>query len=168
MKRTLTFLTAACYLSLAPLPADEKDHKHDHDHHHHDDLEGPNKGKILHEVDPHAELFVTKDRKLQITFLDHKGKAVAPKEQTISVICGKRTAPPRMSFAKKGSSFVSDKALPEGKNIPTVLQIKMKPDTKTTMNRFNLNLEDCPSCDVLEYACKCDHGDDHDHKHEKK
>ena len=158
---------AALFLLCIFLPsasADEgnKKHRHDHDHAR---MTGPNGGKVLHDVHPHAELFVTKDRKLQITFLTGKGKATAPGNQSISVICGKRTSPTRMKFARKGNSFLSDKALPKGLLIPTVIQIRMSPKTKSTIIRLNLNLAECSGCDSLEYACLCDH---HGHTHGKK
>lgn len=134
-------------------------------HHHHAAMAGPHGGKVLHDVHPHAELFVTRDRKLQITFLTGKGKATAPGKQSISVICGKRTSPTRMKFARKGNSFLSDKALPKGLLIPTVIQIRMSPKAKPTIIRMNLNLKPCSRCDSLEYACLCDQ---HRHTHGKK
>ena len=164
-----TALATVAFLSLAPPAAAEEEatkvgageHKHDHAK-----VAGPNGGKVIHEVEPHAELFVTKDRKLQLTFLDDEGKATALAQQSASVTCGKRTAPTRMTFAKKGNTLLSDKSLPDGMLIPTVLQIKMTPKAKATTLRLNLNLEDCPGCDYLEYACICDHGDDGHEKEE--
>ncbi|NNM30033.1 MAG: hypothetical protein HKO57_10950, partial [Akkermansiaceae bacterium] len=83
---------------------DHKEHAKDaHDHadaHDHDSIPGPNGGKVLHEVDPHVELLVTKDRKIQITILDEDGKAAAPGKQDIFVVCGNRSAPTRMKFEK--------------------------------------------------------------------
>lgn len=161
MKANLSIAIAAFLALVALAAAHEKDkdgHKHEHA------LAGPNGGKVLLEVHPHAELFVTKDRKLQLTFIDHHGKTIAPKDQSVTVVCGQRTDPTRLSFAKHGDSLVSDKPLPEGLLIPTVLQFKMTPDAKTTTVRLNLNLEECPTCDHLEYACTCDH----EHKDEKK
>ena len=159
--RRSTFL-AALFLSALIQPGwagkDDKAHNHDH---HHASKAGPNGGKVLHEVHPHAELLVTRDRKLQITFLTEKGKATAPGEQTVTVICGKRTRPTRMRFSRKGNSFVSDKSLPRGLRIPTVIQLRMKPGGKSTIIRLNLNLEKCSDCQALEYACVCPH---HEHK----
>ena len=37
---------------------------------------------------------------------------------------------------------------------------------KTTI-RLNLNLQECPTCDSLEYACTCDHSEDEDKKKKK-
>ena len=163
ISRRSAFLAALCLCAfIQPGWAEKGDKKHDHDHHH-AKMVGPNGGRVLHEVHPHAELLVTKDRKLQLTFLTEKGKATVPGEQTMTVICGKRTSPTRMSFARKGNSFLSDKALPKGLRIPTVIQIKMAPGKKSTIIRLNLNLKDCPDCDFLEYACVCEH---HEHEEE--
>ena len=175
-------LGVALAFSTPFLGAEEDDHKgHDHaeehagdDHegHDHGDAKkgGPNGGRILTEVEPHAELFVTEDRKIQITFLDNEGKKSEPAEQKVTLIGGERSAPTRMKFELKDGVLISDKALPAGDNIPVIIQVKVTPDAKTETIRFNLNLEECPTCDYLEYACICDHGaeegDDHEgHDH---
>ena len=179
MKLKTPILAGLCAL-LAPLAlnaAPEKDEHAGHDHakeaaqdehagHDHDNpAPGPNEGKVFTNVEPHVELFVTKDRKLQFTFVDHDSKAVPVTDQTVMVICGKRSAPTRLTFEKQGDSLVSTKPLPEGKLIPTVLQIKTSPTARNVMNRFNLNLNDCPTCKHLEYACSCPHGGDEKDPH---
>jgi len=153
------------------LLADEKNH--DHGDHKHEATEpkaeekakaGPNGGKILHTVEPHVEFFVTKDRKIQFTALGEDGKAIPIADQSISIIGGSRANPTRMSFKKEGDILVSDIAVPEGNMLPLVIQIKATPDSKTVIEKFNLNLSDCPTCDYLEYACICGHGEEgHDH-----
>jgi hypothetical protein len=159
--------------------ADHKDHDHD-DHEGHDHGEkmaGPNGGRILTEIEPHLEFFVTKDRKVKISAVDDHGKAIPLAKQSVDVIAGDRKNPIRMKFKKDGNSLVSDKAFPEGNDFPVIVSIKVSEDAKKVREKFNLNLRDCPTCDYLEYACTCDHGhdheghdhDDHDHsKHEKK
>jgi len=157
-------------VGLPALQADDKDHKHDeHEGHDHDKAEaGPNGGKVIHEVEPHLEFFVTKDRKVQITALGEDGKAMPIGEQTVRVTGGSRSNPTKMSFEKKGDVLISNIAFPEGNDFPVVVQIKTAPDAKTVMEKFNLNLADCPTCDYKEYACTCDHGDDHEgHDHKK-
>lgn len=148
--------------------AEHKDHKHD-DHSHAKKVAGPNGGRVLTGVEPHLEFFLTKERKVKITAVDDDGKAVALGEQTVTVTGGSRSNPTRMKFVKDGDSLVSDKAFPEGNNLPVVVQIKAKPDAKTVIEKFSLNLSDCPGCAYLEYACTCNHGADekghegHDH-----
>lgn len=117
---------------------------------------GPNGGKIL-EIEPRAELFVTGERKVQIAFLDKEGKVVAPAEQIVTVTTGERSNPVKLAFEKNGDVLISDKALPQGNDLPTVVQIKATPDSKTTVEKFNLNLNKCPTCKYAEYACICGH-----------
>lgn len=134
---------------------EDGDHDHDHDHAHIED--GPNGGRLLTSVEPHLEFFVTEDRKVQITSVDEEEKAQPIGEQTVNVIGGSRSNPTRMSFAKEGDVLLSDIAFPEGNDFPVVVQIKTSPDADTVTEKFNLNLEDCPTCDNKEYACTCDH-----------
>lgn len=141
---------------------DADDHAgHDHDN----PAPGPNKGKVFTNVEPHAEFFVTKDRKIQITFLDHDNKVVPVTGQSVKIICGSRSAPTQMTFEKKDNALVSTKPLPDGMLIPTVMQIKTTPDGKSVMTRFNLNLNPCPTCESLEYCCTCPHGGDEKDPH---
>ncbi len=153
---------------------DHSDHDHasheGHDHGEHDHAEakaGPNGGRIITSVEPHLEFFVTDARLIQITFLNEDGKAIAPKDQALSLIGGDRQNPVRLRFTKKGNVLVSDNALPEGNNLPIVLSIKADAKSKTIREKFNLNLSDCPTCEYKEYACICEHGEEshegHDH-----
>ncbi|WP_411826726.1 hypothetical protein [Luteolibacter sp. AS25] len=157
--------TALALITLAftPFAFSEEDHSghdhasHDHSEHAESALAGPNQGRILTEVEPHLEFFVKEDRKIQLTFTDDEGKAITPTGQTASAIGGDRSSPTRLSFAVEGDSLVSDKALPEGKDIPIVLMVKTAADAKTTPIKFNINMNNCPSCEHLEYACTCAH-----------
>ena len=160
MKKLLT--TTLLGLALAfTVNADEKE-KHDHDH---DKIKaGPTGGRLVTKVEPHAEFFVTKDKKVEIRFVDDDNKVVAPGEQVITVTLGDRKSPTKLAFTKDGDKLVSDKAIPEGNDLPTVVQIKTKPDAKSVTDKFNLNLEQCPSCKNKEYACTCAHGDEKEEK----
>ena len=160
MKKLLT--TTLLGLALAfTVNAAEKE-KHDHDH---DKIKaGPTGGRLVTKVEPHAEFFVTKDKKVEIRFVDDDNKVVAPGEQVITVTLGDRKSPTKLAFTKDGDKLVSDKAIPEGNDLPTVVQIKTKPDAKSVTDKFNLNLEQCPSCKNKEYACTCAHGDEKEEK----
>jgi len=116
---------------------------------------GPNGGRILSGSEQPAEFLVTADRKVQITFLDDHGKAIAPSDQVVTVVAGDRAAPTKLTFTKSGDTLVSDVALPEGNDIPTVVQIKPTPTAKAVTDRFNVNLSKCPTCNNAEYACVC-------------
>ena len=61
----------------------DKGHKHeDADHEHeHGKESGPNGGRLITSVEPHAEFLVTKDRKVQITFVGHDDKVVPASAQ---------------------------------------------------------------------------------------
>lgn len=162
--KTTTIITLLA-LAFSPLVfADEKE-KHDHDHEH--IVAGPTGGRMITEVEPHAEFFVNQDNKIEIRFFDHDNEPVAPAGQTVSVILGERSKPTKLAFAKDGDKLISDQAIPAGNLLPTVIQIKASADAKTVTERFNLNLSDCPTCDYKEYACICDHEHDHDHEDEK-
>jgi len=141
---------------------DHADHDHDHDDHGHDHakkITGPNGGKVITEVEPHAEFFVTADRKVRITFLGDNNKAIAPGTQSVSVACGDRSNPTMLTLAKEayGNSLISSSALPAGNNFPTIVTFKATADAKPVYAKFTLNLSDCPSCKYKEYACTCDH-----------
>ena len=169
LKRRVGILAALVVATGSLTIADEKDHKHHH--HDHGKVEaGPNGGRVLHEVEPHLEFYVTKDRKVKITALDDKLKAIPIAEQVVSVIAGDRKSPIRLKFVKEGTTLISTTAFPEGDDFPVVVQIKKKPLKKAVIEKFTLDLSPCPTCKYLEYACTCDHGHDHkhDHKHDKK
>jgi len=141
---------------------DHDDHEgHDHDDHeghdHGDIVAGPNGGRVLMSVEPHAEFLVTDDRKVQITFVNDDLKPVPSAEQNVSVIAGDRSSPTSLSFAKSGDVLVSDKVLPGGNDFPVIVQIKTDASAETVREKFNLNLADCPTCDYKEYACTCAH-----------
>ena len=118
---------------------------------------GPNGGRLLTSIEPHAEFLVTGDRKVQITFVDDSNKPIAPAEQVVTVTTGERSAPVKMTFAKTDTALLSQQTIPEGNNFPVVVQIKPTPDAKTTVEKFTLNLSNCPDCKLAEYACICEH-----------
>ena len=126
-------------------------------HSHEKKVPGPNGGRILTSIEPHAEFLVTADRKVQITFVDDDGKTIAPAEQVVTVTTGERSAPVKMTFAKTDTAFLSEQAVPEGNNFPVVVQIKTSPDAKAIVEKFTLNLSICPDCKYAEYACICSH-----------
>lgn len=155
MKIKLLPTLLALALSFTASAAD----KHDHEH---GTKAGPNGGKLITEVEPHVEFFVNKDKKIEIRFINDADKVTAPGEQIITVTLGDRSSPTKLTFTKDGDKLISDKTIPEGNELPTVVQIKTKPDAKSVVEKFNLNLSKCPACKNAEYACACDH--DHEKK----
>ncbi|MHB1080315.1 MAG: hypothetical protein ACYC67_12985 [Prosthecobacter sp.] len=153
MKKLITTTLLTLALAFTTSAADK-------DKHEHEGKAGPNGGKLITEVEPHVEFFVNKDKKVEIRFINDDNKVVAPGEQVISVTLGDRSAPTKLSFAKEGDKLISDKAIPEGNDLPTVVQIRAKEGAKAVNEKFNLNLEQCPTCKNKEYACTCAHGDE--------
>jgi hypothetical protein len=152
MKSKLLTTLLALALSFSVNAADKE--KHDHDH---ATKAGPTGGKLITEVEPHVEFFVNKDKKVEIRFIDDDMKVVAPGAQVISVTLGDRSSPTKLTFTKDGNKLISDKTIPEGADLPTVVQIKATPDAKSVTEKFNLNLAQCPTCKNKEYACTCAH-----------
>lgn len=124
------------------------------------EIKAPNGGRIIGAVTPHAEFLITPEKKIEIRFLDDAGKVVAPAGQVVTVVMGERRAPTKLAFVKDGDKLVSDKTIPDGKELPVVLQVRAKAGEKPVTEKFNLNLANCPTCDHAEYACSCDHGGD--------
>jgi hypothetical protein len=154
MKATLVLTGTLLALTLLPaLRAEQKEQDHKHEH----KVAGPNGGRVLHSVEPHCEFFVRADRKLQVTFLGEDGKAIAPAAQTVSAIGGERSKPTKFSFTKMANTLVSDVALPEGNRLPIVITIKNNPNAKPVVEKFAVDLSNCPTCEYREYACTCDH-----------
>ena len=118
---------------------------------------GPNRGRLITTVTPHAEFFVTAERKVQITFVGADGKTVAPADQLVVVTAGDRSAPTKLTFTKTGNVLLSDTAIPAGNGFPAVVQIKTTPEAKPVYARFNLNTSVCGGCQNPEYACTCGH-----------
>lgn len=154
MKLKYLVLSVLAGLALA-LAVSAAEHKHDQARKR--KIATPNGGRLLAGVEPHAEFLVRADRRVQITFVDDAGKPVAPAAQAVTVTTGSRLSPTRLAFARSGDVLVSDVALPEGKNLPAVVQIKVKPDAKIVTERFNVDLSRCPDCKLAEYACTCAH-----------
>lgn len=145
---TLVALTFACTLNAA---------EGKHDHSHEKIKAGPSGGRLITEVEPHAEFFVNKDNKVEIRFVNDDNKIVPPASQIVSVTLGDRSAPTKLAFTKDGDKLISDKPIPSGNDYPAVVQIRAKDGAKPVNEKFNLNLEQCPTCKNKEYACTCEH-----------
>jgi hypothetical protein len=161
MKTSIAFALLSLALSFTPSSsfaqekqAPAKEEKHDHDH---AKKAGPTGGRLITTVEPHVEFLVNKDKKIEIRFVDETNKVVAPGTQEISVTLGERAAPTKLTFTKEGDHLISDKVIPAGNDYPTVVQIKAKAGDKAVNEKFNLNLDKCPTCKFQEYNCTCDH-----------
>jgi len=153
MKTKHTLALAAALLATVTFQAAQAGPGHSHEK----KEAGPSGGRLITTIDPHAEFFVTADRKVQITFVGEDGKPVAPADQVIAVTTGERAAPVKLTFVKSGEFLLSEQTIPEGNRLPVVVQLKSTPDSKAVVERFTLNLSECPGCKLAEYACICDH-----------
>jgi hypothetical protein len=152
MKSTALTLLTALVLAIPAFAAEE--------HGHAKIKAGPNGGRVFTDVEPRLEFYVTPERTVQITALDKDLKPAPFGAQTVSVIAGERSNPTKLAFTAKDGKLVSDGKLPEGNDFPVVVQIKAKPDAKAVNEKFNLNLDKCPTCKNAEYACECEHEDE--------
>lgn len=179
--KSLAAITALLVAGLAACTPKDEHEGHDHSEHDHDHTDeqaelvddpiendehgeeehakkaGPNGGRLIHSVEPPVELVVSEDRYIRINFLDEDLEPVAAGDQVLSLIGGDRTAPFRLAFAKEGLGMVSDKPIPAGDDHPGVLQIKADADAEAVIERFHINLSNCPTCKYKEYACICSH-----------
>ena len=132
---------------------------HDHaGHSHAAKITGPNQGRILTKLEPHAEFFVTADRKVRLTFIDDAGKPLAvPAGLSATLITGDRAKPTALVFAAEGDSLLSTAALPEGGNLPGILRVKPAAGAAPVTIRLQINLANCGECSRPEYACTCAH-----------
>jgi len=155
MKRFVTIILFTLVISFTLHAADTGKHAHDHAA-----KAGPTGGRLITRVEPHVEFFVNAEKMVELRFIDDALKVVAPATQVVTVVLGDRSAPTKLSFTQVGDKLVSDKTIPEGNDFPTVVQIREKEGAKPVNEKFNLNLNDCPTCKNREYACVCDHGEE--------
>lgn len=121
-------------------------------------ITGPNKGLVLTKLEPHAEFFVTAERRVRLTFVDDAGKPVAvPAGLTATLVTGDRAAPTTLAFAADGDTLLSTAALPEGGNLPGILRVKPSASAAPVTICFQINLANCGECSRPEYACACGH-----------
>lgn len=157
MKSIALKFLAVLALALPAVAAD--DHKHEK-------KAGPNGGRLLTAVEPHLEFYVTKDRKVEISALTEDLKVSKLSGQVIAVTAGDRAKPTKLEFKEEGGKLVSTNTVPAGNDYPVSVSIKANAKAKAIYEKFNLNLDKCPTCKYQEYACTCDHADEK--KDEKK
>ncbi len=119
---------------------------------------GPKGGRLLDSAPHRAELFVTKDRKVEVTFYDAALKPVAPGERVVAVTAEPKSGRTPVALTKTATGFVSTVALPAGDEAyRIVVQVREKSDARPQNFRIDLNLAPCGECKYAEYACTCAH-----------
>ncbi len=116
---------------------------------------GPKGGRLLEADGQKAEFFVTKDRKVEITFYDAALKPIAPGEQVVAITAEPKSGRAKIDLEKTATGYVSKTPLPEGDPYRVVVQMRAKADAKPQNFRVDFNLETCGECKRAEYACTC-------------
>lgn len=138
--------------------ATEETDVHDSDAHAHEEkTPGPNGGRLIASVSPSIEFLVTDERRVKLTFVDSAAKPIEAPEASFSLTGGDRQSPIELSFNQEGESYLSNEALPEGTVVPVILSISLSGANEPTLERFNVDFSICSECQLVEYACICDH-----------
>src|SRR5688572_7155637 len=116
---------------------------------------GPKGGRLLEVDGQKAEFFVTKDKKIEITFYDAALKPVAPAEQVVAITAEPKSGRTKVDLEKTATGYVSKTTVPEGTPYRVVVQMRAKPDAKPQNFRVDLDLANCSGCSRSEYACTC-------------
>lgn len=143
MKR-LSLLFLALTLSAAGLFAAEKI------------VAGPNGGRLLNSEPHKAEFFVTKDRKVEVTFYDAALKPVPPGAHVVTIIAEPKSGRTAVDLEKNGTGYLSKSALPDSSEpYRVVVQVRANAEAKPQNFRLDLNTATCGECQRAEYACTC-------------
>ena len=157
MKKILTLFAVAGVLCAWPVVShagEGHEHKGEHASEH---AGGPKGGRLLENIEPHAEFFVEKDKTATITFYDEAMKPVPAAGQSAVLNVDTDGNKARLEFEKKGDVLVTKGSLPEGDSHNVVLQLKQSDDAKPANFRFAVDNNMCGECKRAEYACICEH-----------
>ena len=119
---------------------------------------GPKGGRLLDTAPLKAEFFVTKDRKVEVTFYDAALKPVAPGTQVVAITAEPKSGRTPIEVAPTAHGFASKAALPAaGEPYRVVVQVRATTEARPQNFRIDLNLDTCGECKHAEYACTCAH-----------
>lgn len=118
---------------------------------------GPKGGRLLDTAPHQAEFFVTKERRVEVTFYDAARKPVAPGTQVLTVIAEPKSGRMPLDLEKTATGFRSTQPLPAGEPYRVVVQVREDPTSRPKNYRIEFNLETCAECQHAEYACTCEH-----------
>jgi hypothetical protein len=117
---------------------------------------GPKGGRLLDTAPQKAEFFVTKDRKVEVTFYDAALKPAAPGARLVTVTAEPKAGRTVLELEKTAAGFVSKTALPAGDEAyRVVVQVREAAGATPKNFRIDLNLALCAECKHAEYACTC-------------
>ncbi|MBM3852208.1 MAG: hypothetical protein FJ399_03540 [Verrucomicrobia bacterium] len=119
---------------------------------------GPRGGRLLEATPLRAEFFVTKERRIEIVFLDASRRPVAPGEREVAVTAELPAGRTPIALEKTATGFASPAPFPAAaESARVVVQIREKPGARPQNFRLDLKLEPCGECKLAEYACTCSH-----------
>lgn len=154
MKTTRQILSLITAITLAGAGALVAEHKHDHAA-----MKAPHHGRLMETEkigSMHVEFLVETDKSVSVYLYDGKLKAIAPSDQTLSLIVqGRDDSKTTVELVKKDDRFVSSAAVTIPDGAKAILTIKA--GGKTENLRFPLDLSSCGGCKKPEYACDCEH-----------
>ncbi len=117
---------------------------------------GPQGGLLL-KTEPRAEFFVNDERKVEITFLNAEQEVIPPGERNVRVTASTPTGRKVLEFDSQENVFISREPLPEGEGYTVVIQIWQTSGSRPENFRIVYHDYTCGGCDLVEYACTCDH-----------
>lgn len=119
---------------------------------------GPNGGKLVGTPPDQAEVIISDDGILAVTFLNAEKKPVEPGTRTVTVFAQLESGRQPVEMVAKDNAFVSTEPLPEPEGYVVVVQTRASADARPTNTRLNYEMHVCGGCDLKEYACTCPGG----------
>lgn len=117
---------------------------------------GPNGGRLVGSAPDQAELLISPEGIVTITFLNAEKKPTAPGTRTVAVFAQLDSGSKDIVLENKGDAFVSTEALPKPEGYILVVQTRSAPDAKPTNTRAKYEMHICGGCNLSEYACTCE------------
>lgn len=116
---------------------------------------GPGGGKLVGTAPDLAEVLISPEGSLTITFLDAAKKPVAPGTRTATVTAQTEGGRKEIALEAKGDVLVSKEPLPQPEGYTLVVQTRSAPDAKPVNTRITYDMHVCGGCKLNEYACTC-------------
>lgn len=117
---------------------------------------GPNGGRIVGAPPDQAELLISPDGIVTVTFLDAERKPAPPGTRSAAVFAQLDSGKKEIALRPEGDTFVSTEPLPEPEGYTLVVQTRATPEGKPVNTRVTYNVQVCGGCHLAEYACTCE------------
>jgi len=117
---------------------------------------GPGGGKIVGEAPDRAEVLISDDGVVTVSFLDDQGQAAAIGSRSVSLFALLESGRQEVTLNTDGDKLVSAAPLPQPEGYTLVVQIRATADAKPVNARLQFITHVCGGCSLKEYACTCD------------